>query len=37
MVGGVTPGLVAPGSIRKQVIQAMGIKLVSNIPPQALH
>ena len=32
MVGGVTPGLVALGAIRKQAEQAAGSKPVSSIP-----
>jgi hypothetical protein len=36
-VGGVIPRLVALGSIRKQVEQAMETKPVSSTPPWALH
>jgi hypothetical protein len=36
-VGGAIPGLVVLGSIRKQVEQARGSKLVRNIPPWTLH
>jgi hypothetical protein len=37
LVGGVTPGLVVLGSIRKQAEQASGSKSVRNIPPWPLH
>jgi hypothetical protein len=37
MVGGASPGMVAPGAIRKQAEQAMGSKPVSSILPWPLH
>jgi hypothetical protein len=36
-VGGVIPGLLVLGSIRKQAEQARGSKPVSSIPPWSLH
>jgi hypothetical protein len=36
-VGGAIPGLVVPGSVRKQAEQAMRSKPVSSTPPWPLH
>jgi len=37
LVGGIIPGLVLLGSIRKQAEQSRGSKPESNIPPWPLH
>ena len=37
LVGGAISGLVVLGSIREQVEQARGGRLVKNIPPWPLH
>lgn len=36
LMGGAFPEQVVPGSIRKVNEQAMGLKIVSNIPQQSL-